>query len=293
MPSLAIAIPTLNRAAMLDGILRDLIPQALAAGVSVCVSDNGSRDHTPEVCARHAARYPEVRFQRHPSTLPMAESLMSVMSMSRAEYTWLRGDDDYMVPTALGRLQALLGERRPSAVVTGTAEVQRGTTIDYAAPLWPQLASLVTTKAGLREWAHADAFFGAKFYDLPVPAVVYRTAETLATDYHRYIPTHHAHIGALFDALALEEAERGGVDVVELLEVCSVSLTSIALSPRGKEDWVDDIFMHLAHHGFPRWFEMLPAIYQPLVPAALAHHRHIFRAAFEGGEGAAGAPHKP
>jgi hypothetical protein len=114
-----------------------------------------------------------------------------------------------------------------------------------------------------------------------VPSVIFRTAETLATDYRRYFPTHHAHIGALFDALAAEEAARGGVDVAEVYEVCSVSLTSIGLSPRGKDDWVDDIFTDLAHRGFPMWFEMLPAIYQPDVPAGLAHHRHIFRAAFE------------
>jgi hypothetical protein len=200
--------------------------------------------------------------------------------MSRTEYTWLRGDDDYLVPTALPLLLEVLRERRLSAVVTGTAEVSAGQVVDYGAPLWPQLAALATRRPGRRDYAHADAFFAAKLYDLPVPSVVYRTAETLATAYQRYFPTHHAHIGALFDALAVEEAERGGIDIVELDDVCSVSLTSIAVSPKGKEDWVDDIFTYLAHTGFPMWFDLLPKLYAPHLEAAMAHHKHIFRAAF-------------
>ena len=45
--------------------------------------------------------------------------------------------------------------------------------------------------------------------------MIYPTDRTLATDYRRYLETHHAHLGALFDALAGAHARRGGVDVVE------------------------------------------------------------------------------
>jgi glycosyltransferase involved in cell wall biosynthesis len=285
---LAIAIPTRNRAAMLDGILRDLLPAATALGVRVFVSDNGSEDETPAVCARYGAQFPEARFQRHAATLPIGESVMSAMTMSNVEYTWLRGDDDYLVPGALDAVLEVVSARRPSAVVTGTAEVSAETVVDYAKPIWPQIEARVEERSAVREYDDAAALFGTKFYDLPIPSVVFRTKETLATSYARYFPTHHPHTGAMFDALAVEQEARGRVDVVELTRVCSVSLTSIAVRPRGKENWAA-LFHDLAHHGFPLWFDLMHAIYRPHIPAALAYHRHIFRAAFASEAGDAGA----
>jgi glycosyltransferase involved in cell wall biosynthesis len=275
---LAIAIPSLNRAPMLDAVLRDLVPVCEALSIPVFVSDNGSADATPAVCAAWAARWGGFRFQRHPEPVPFGQSVMSAMAMSDAEYTWLSGDDDYLVPDGVRSVLDWLQRRAPDAVVVRTIEVPHAAFAALDVPLGPQLAALVARAAtgdGMREYRSATEFFAEKHIILPAPSVIYPTDRTLATDYRRYLETHHAHIGALFDALAHEHARRGGVDVIELSAVCSVSLT--VHHERGKDQW-SELFRYLALEGFPKWLSLLPPIYAPYIPIVEAHTRHIFRA---------------
>lgn len=276
-PRLAIAIPSLNRARMLDAVLRELVPVCDALAIPIFVSDNGSRDATPEVCAEWAGRWPGFRFQRHAETVPFGQSVMSAMAMSDAEYTWLSGDDDYLVPEGVHAVMAWLAARAPDALVVRLLEVPAADFADLDAPLGAQLGDLVAAAAGgeaVREYRGADEFFAAKHIILPAPTVIYPTDRTLATDYTRYVDTHHAHIGALFDALALEHERRGGVDVIELGRVCAVSLT--VHHDQGKDQW-SELFRYLALEGFPRWLSLLPPIYRPHVPIVEEHMRHIFR----------------
>lgn len=275
---LAIAIPSLNRGRMLDAVLRELVPVCEELAIPIFVSDNGSGDSTPEVCARWAARYPAFRFQRHPKTVPFGHSTMSAIEMSDAEYTWFSGDDDYLVPRGIRTVAEWLSKRSPDAMVVRSMEVPRAGFADLDAPLGPQLAEVLAREpltGGTREYTAADEFFAAKHIILPAPTVIYRTDTTLATDYARYLDTHHAHIGALFDALAVEQARRGGIDVLELTDVCTVSLT--VHNEHGKDQW-SDVFRYLAVEGFPKWLSLLPPIYAPHLPIVEAHMRHIFRA---------------
>lgn len=262
---------------MLDALLREFQPTCEALGIPILVSDNCSGDDTPEVCARWARRWAGFRYRRHPETLPMGRSVMSAIEMSDAEYTWLAGDDDYLQPGGLRAAAELLSRRTPSAIVVRSIEVPSADFVALDRPLAPQLEGVLArhaTGSGVREHRDAGAFFAERHIILPAPTVIYATDRTLATDYERYQETHHAHIGALFDALAVEQAERGGVDVPELTDVCSVSLT--VHHDRGKDHW-GGLHRYFAEHGFPKWFSLLPAIYAPHLPIAEAHYRHIFR----------------
>ena len=280
---LAIAIPTFNRASMLDAVLRSYVPTCEELGVGVFLSDNGSSDDTPEVCRAWSERSHLVRYSRHETTVPVGRNIMTAMEGSGAEYAWFAGDDDFLIPSRIRDVLAAVSEGDPSAVVVHTIEVPHPEFARLDAPLAEQLAPVLArgdaaSDARRVRYDEAAAFFEAKHYRLPAPSVVYRTATTLASDYDRYIPTHHPHIGALFDALAREQADRGRVDVVELTAVHSISLT--VHDAHGKKNW-SDIFRFLALEGFPLWFSLLPPIYAPHLPGAMAFHRHIFRAAFE------------
>lgn len=280
-PQLAIAIPSLSRARMLDAVLHEMVPVCEPLGIPVFVSDNGSGDETPDVCAAWARRYPGFRHQRHPRTVPFGHSVMSAMAMSDAEYTWLSGDDDYLVPAGIHAAVRTLSERRPDALVVRTIEVPRPDFVALDAPIGPQLAPLLAqapAATGAREYRDAGEFFAARHIILPAPTVIYPTDRTLATEYARYLDTHHAHIGALFDALAVEQTRKGGVEVVELSDLCSVSLTTH--HAQGKDQW-SELFRYLAVEGFPKWFSLLPPLYAPHIPIAEAHHRHIFRAVLD------------
>jgi glycosyltransferase involved in cell wall biosynthesis len=277
-PRLAIAIPSLNRARMLDAVLTELVPECEAHSIPIFVSDNGSGDETPQVCAQWATRWSGFQFQRHLQTVPFGRSVMSAVAMSNAEYTWLSGDDDYLVPRGIRSVVDWLSRRSPEAIVVRTIEVPRADFVNLDVPVGSQLEELIARAAnveGIREYSCAAEFFAAKHIILPAPTVIYPTDRTLATDYERYLETHHAHIGALFDALALEQAKRGRVDVLELPEICSVSLT--VHHDRGKDQWTD-VFRYLAEEGFPKWLSLLPPIYAQHIPIVEAHCRHIFRA---------------
>jgi hypothetical protein len=275
---LAIAIPSLNRARMLDALLREYQPTCEALSIPILVSDNGSRDETPEVCAQWARRWSGFRFRRHPVSLPMGRSVMSAIEMSDAEYTWLSGDDDCLLPHGIGAVAGLLRRGSPSAIVVRTIEVPTANFVTLDRPLGPQLAAVLARHApdggGVRVYADAAEFFAAKHIILPAPTVIYPTDRTLATDYERYQETHHAHIGALFDALAAEHAARGRIEVLEVTDVCSVSLT--VHHDEGKDHWGG--LYHEFAEAFPKWFALLPPIYAPQLPIAEAHYRHIFRA---------------
>ncbi len=200
---------------------------------------------------------------------------MAAMSMSGAEYTWALGDDDYALPAAVEAVAEILRTQRPSAIVTGTTEVAREGAVDLSAPILGQVAHLAPRAYGpTRAWTDAAALFRDKFYDLPLRTVIYRTRPELASDYARYYGTHHPHIGGLFDYLAAEQAERGSVHVIQIPEVCTVSLT--VLRNDGKASW-SNLFEEIARVGFPRWFSLLPPLYAPYIEAGLAYHRHIFR----------------
>lgn len=286
---LAIAIPTFNRGAMLDAVLASYVPACERLGVAVALVDNASADATPDVLAAWQRRSPAVRSRRQIETVPVGRNIMDAMALADADYVWFAGDDDCLLPARIAEVVALLREESPSAVVVGTAEVPSPGYADLAQPLGPQVASLAAGGASMgnlamgasgprRDHDDAVAFFEVRHVCLPAPSVVYRRDTTLATDFVRYIPTHHPHIGALFDDLAREQAERGRIHVVEFPAVHSVSLT--VHDERGKKNW-SEIFHFLAHEGFPKWFSMLPPLYQPHLAGPLAFQRHIFRAAFE------------
>jgi glycosyltransferase involved in cell wall biosynthesis len=277
-PRLAIAIPSLNRARMLDALLREFQPTCEALSIPILVSDNGSSDDTGEVCARWAQRWPGLRYRRHPETIPMGRSVMSAIEMSDAEYTWLAGDDDYLQADGIRAVADLLSRRSPSAVVVRSIEVPSADFVALDRPLAPQLVEVLARhprQGEVREHRDAGAFFAAHHIILPAPTVIYATDRARATEYERYQETHHAHIGALFDALAAEQAERGRIDVVELTDVCSVSLT--VHHDRGKDHWGGLHREFAGPRGFPKWFALLPPIYAPHLPVAEAHFRHIFR----------------
>ncbi len=274
--TLAVAIPSHDRARMLERIVEEILPTCEELGVDVVVSDNGSTDDTPGVCARLAARSPRFYFKRHEPAMPIEKNLMAAIALSPAEYTWEVGDDDYVLPSALVEVAGILATRKPTAIVVGTTEVPSDDAVDLASPVLPQVAHLAS-KGGYqppREWRDAAALFRDKFYNLPLRTLVYRTADELATDYARYYSTYHPHIGGLFDYLAAVQSARGEVDVPEIREPCSVSLT--VMHDKGKARW-SALYVELAQVGFPEWFRLLPPLYAPHIEAGLAYHRHIFR----------------
>jgi|GEM_PF-431204 len=89
---LAIAIPTYNRADILDFFLKTYVPVVQEHDIAIYISNNGSSDNTLEVIKKWQQRYPYLFSSTFEQTVDVDENVQKALSLSEAEYTWVIGD---------------------------------------------------------------------------------------------------------------------------------------------------------------------------------------------------------
>lgn len=110
--TLCVCIPTFNRANRLGKALRDLYENILAsrsrAGISVYVSDNGSRDRTAQVIREYRELYAEegirLTYDLWPENQGFDTNVLRCYERCEADYLWLLSDDDNIYPGALDQI---------------------------------------------------------------------------------------------------------------------------------------------------------------------------------------------
>lgn len=109
---LTIAIPTWNRAELLDQCLDRIVREVEASGVAVrvIVSDNGSTDRTPEICAKYSKRYEFIRAVRFPVNLGFSLNFLKIMLECGTTHLWPMGDDDAVRPGSILEIVSLIQE---------------------------------------------------------------------------------------------------------------------------------------------------------------------------------------
>lgn len=95
-PRMTIAIPTLNRAALLGRAIESALAQT-SPNIEIIVSDNGSTDDTRAVIQRYAGR--GLRTFRHPSTIPATKHGQFLIEQAQGEFFVGLSDDDFLEPT--------------------------------------------------------------------------------------------------------------------------------------------------------------------------------------------------
>jgi glycosyltransferase involved in cell wall biosynthesis len=118
-PRLTIAIPTVNRAALLGRAIESALAQT-SSDTEIIVSDNGSTDDTPAVIERYAGR--GLRTFRHSPTMPATKHGQFLIEHARGEFFIGLSDDDFLEPEFATEALALF-DRHPelSFVYTGCA----------------------------------------------------------------------------------------------------------------------------------------------------------------------------
>ena len=107
LPLLTIAIPTCNRAALLESLLEVLIPQLTShPDIELLILDNGSTDDTPNIIGRYASA--QIRTHRHPVNIGSDANFVSAFQFATGRYFWLCGDDDLPVPPAVDEIMGHL-----------------------------------------------------------------------------------------------------------------------------------------------------------------------------------------
>lgn len=111
-PILSICVPTYNRAARLRQCLLSITGALEAFGdqVELLVSDNASTDETSLVVQEFQERFSRLRYHRNAENVGAERNFRLCGEMARGDYVWLIGDDDSIVPDAVGTVLDRLSE---------------------------------------------------------------------------------------------------------------------------------------------------------------------------------------
>ncbi len=108
-PLLTIAIPTYNRARYLSGLLNSLSEQVgIDPRVELLISDNASSDETPELIASVKKRGVLCRYLQNEENFGPDRNFLQCYTEASGKYVWIVGDDDMVVPGAIGRILSYL-----------------------------------------------------------------------------------------------------------------------------------------------------------------------------------------
>jgi abequosyltransferase len=108
-PLLTLAIPTYNRAANLELLLRNVAPQlAELPQVELLISDNASPDGTEAVVRRFIGEGLRCRYLRNAANLDADPNFLQCYEQAAGKYVWIFGDDDVLFPGSLAYILDLL-----------------------------------------------------------------------------------------------------------------------------------------------------------------------------------------
>lgn len=102
----SVLLPTRNGGAFLENCLHSVLEQNYS-DFELVVSDNANSDSTPDIL-RAFAGDPRLKILRQEQPLPVHENWTATFENSRGDYVLMMGDDDYLLPGTLARLDQTL-----------------------------------------------------------------------------------------------------------------------------------------------------------------------------------------
>jgi len=121
MARLSIALPVYNGANFLAEALESVLAQRFG-DFELVVSDNCSKDATPDILAEFAKRDQRVRVHKTESFLPQAANVNRSVELCHTEWVKLFCHDDRLDPACLEQLWAVVESAPPTLGLVGNAE---------------------------------------------------------------------------------------------------------------------------------------------------------------------------
>lgn len=109
-PWLTIAIPTYNRAKVLEEGLTHVISQ-MTEGVEVLICDNCSSDGTEMLAKEKARQFPFIRYIRNPCNIGADANVLRCLRDSRGKFVHLLADDDILLPEGIRAIRECVNKR--------------------------------------------------------------------------------------------------------------------------------------------------------------------------------------
>ena len=116
---LSICIATYNRAEQLAQCFEHFLTFS-RINFELVIGDNASTDHTAEVVARYAGRFPHFNYHRHPTNIGMMGNFDAIHRLARGRYVYGHSDDDMAFESALIFMLRTLDENPSVSGINGT-----------------------------------------------------------------------------------------------------------------------------------------------------------------------------
>ena len=119
-PILTIAIPTWNRAEILDKALAALLPQisSFKDSLEIVISDNASDDHTKQIIEQYSEQYSRLNIIHYTQSENTGYygNFKKCRELSNGQYFWLLSDNDYVANGLIDYLINILKTKSPSFI---------------------------------------------------------------------------------------------------------------------------------------------------------------------------------
>ncbi|RYE15118.1 MAG: glycosyltransferase family 2 protein, partial [Sphingobacteriaceae bacterium] len=114
-PFLTIAIPTYNRAALLEQCLQRLATQVQATDtlIEVIISNNASTDNTKVVASIYQSCFSRFRYVENETNIGADGNIAQAFRLAEGQYVWVFSDDDVLLPGYFNDIIALLQQEQP------------------------------------------------------------------------------------------------------------------------------------------------------------------------------------
>lgn len=197
---LSICIATLNRSDYLRVTLRSIVDQ-LTSDVEIVIVDGASTDDTATVVQSFKEEYGCIRYIRLSEKGGIDKDYSLTVDYATGDYCWLFSDDDVFLPNAIATILGKLRDGLDLLVVN--AELR-------SADLTEQLKASALDLDADRVYKPSEAgsfFSDAVSYMSFIGCVVIRRSLWLERDRQRFFGSWFVHLGVIFQAPLLLDAE--------------------------------------------------------------------------------------
>lgn len=201
MTSLAICIPTFNRAKKICDMLEHTAKTANEYGIAIYISDNHSDDDTEKVVRSFADQYDNIHYHKHSSNLGWLKNFDYVIHEPDTDYRWLMGDDDLIKLENIPEILSVLDTKKPELlVVNGGAMDKKGV-----------IKGNAYESDGYFEYTDRNKLLGdIGYYTSWMSGLVFSAPMIEKISLLDYSWTAFSHMAAVFDCLGKQETIKVG-----------------------------------------------------------------------------------
>lgn len=122
MPRLAIAIPTFNRARILQENLESMLPELRENQIPVYISDDSSDGETGEMVVTFSRLHPATHYARNWPSLGHDRNCLHTLALPEADYVWYLGDAMRILPGGLRRVLSIIESEEPDFLAVAAVD---------------------------------------------------------------------------------------------------------------------------------------------------------------------------